>query len=773
MMWKKLAIACIGCVVVGGVIRYFPKPPLSAAFPSSTAIYDSRHTLLRLTLSSDDKYRLWIPLHSYSPVLIAAVLLHEDQHFYHHVGINPMSLVRALYRTYVAGPRRMGGSTITMQLARLMYGIQSRSPTGKMIQMLRAIQLEMLYSKDEILEAYLNLAPFGRNVEGVATASLIYFGKTVDRLSVPEALTLAVIPQSPALRTHHKGINPVLMNARKRLFQRWRELHPESGDAEFAVLGPVTMTEIENLPFLAPHLITSLLSGSPSAAEIQSTLDLDLQRLLERQAKSYVARHGRVGVHNVSALLVDYRTMSVKALLGSADFFDDELQGQVNGTTAKRSPGSALKPFVYALALDQGLIHPMTVLKDTPLALGPFSPENFDGQFMGPLTAKEALIRSRNVPAVALSSRLSAPNYYGFLRMAGISQMKSENHYGPSLVIGGFEVTMEEMATLYAMLANRGVLKPLRFIVTDPKEDIGQRLISEEASTMVMDMLKDTPRPEERYSLEWVSDQLPVYWKTGTSYGFRDAWTAGIFGPYVLVVWVGNFNGEGNPAFIGIRAAAPLFFQMMDAIRSHHGGLQEPHRPPPPHLKTISVCAVSGGIPGPFCTHTKRTAFIPGKSPIQGCDVHRQVLVDATTGLQACLPHHGPVRSEIYEFWPSDVLKVFQQAGIPRRIPPPFGQQCSLTAQMARGVAPHITSPHDGVIYTLSSSAPGHDTIAFTATTDFDVRDVYWFVNSSFVGKASSSGPFLWTALPGDYTIRAVDDLGRHDSRFLKVVMAQ
>lgn len=772
MMWKKISVL-LGVLVIATVSARYFRQSLADQFSSSTAVYDANHKLLRLTLSQDEKYRLWIPLGSHSPVLIEAALLHEDRHFYHHSGVNPFALMRACYRTYFSGSRRIGGSTITMQLARMMYKIHSRSLPGKVLQILRAFQLEILYSKDEILEAYLNLLPFGRNVEGVATASLIYFGKSPDKLILPEALTLAVIPQSPVARVNGRDGYASLTVARRRLFKSWVVGHPGAKESAFTLNAPALMKDIPDLPFLAPHLTTSLLAKSGHIAEIHVTLDIELQQILERQTMAYIARHSRVGIRNVSALLVDYRTMEVKALLGSADFFNEEIQGQVNGVVAKRSPGSALKPFVYALAMDQGFIHPMTVLKDAPLAMGSFNPENFDGRFIGPLTATEALIRSRNIPAVELASKLSSPNYYEFLKMSGISRMLSENHYGPSLVIGGFEISMEEMATLYAALANHGVLKPLRYQANDPLEANGVSLLSAEASVMVMDMLKDTPRPEDRMTLEWTQDHLPVYWKTGTSYGFRDAWTAGIFGPYVLIVWSGNFNGEGNPVFVGVRAAAPLFFQMVDAIRVHHGGLREPSRKIPSNLKSVEVCAISGGLPGPFCNHKKMTYFIPGKSPIQICNVHRQVLIDVATGLQVCRFQEGRVRAEVFEFWPSDVLKIFQKAGIPRRTPPEFERACSLNVQAARGNPPTIISPHSGVSYILRVAGEDHSAISFSASTDFDAKEVFWFVNDNYVGKAPSSGALSWLAIPGEYTVRAVDDLGRSDSRPLKVVLVQ
>jgi len=331
------------------LLRALPKPPLlgpaSAAFPSSVAVYDSRHRLLRLTLSSDEKYRLWTPLAEMSPTLIEATLLHEDRHYYHHFAVNPVALGRAVYSTYLSGARRVGGSTITMQVARLRYRLTSRSVAGKLQQIARAVWLELRYSKAEILEAYLNLCPFGKNIEGVAAASLIYFGKPVNKLLLPEALTLAVIPQSPARRNPGKdaGDNQALAKARNGLFEKWALGHPSARKDESLLRLPLLMREPSQLPFRAPHVVDSLLGTAGSQSELLTTIDLSLQGLVERQLKNYVARQRRIGIHNAAAMLVDTRDMAVKAVVGSADFFDSQIEGQVNGTQAKRSPGSTLK----------------------------------------------------------------------------------------------------------------------------------------------------------------------------------------------------------------------------------------------------------------------------------------------------------------------------------------------------------------------------------------------------------------------------------------------
>ena len=501
-----------------------------------------------------------------------------------------------------------------------------------------------------------------------------------------------------------------------------------------------------------------------------TTIDLDIQHGLERQITRYVAHNESRGIRNAAALLIDTRDMGVKAMVGSANYFDRSIQGQVNGTLAKRSPGSTLKPFIYALGFDQGVLHPQTVLRDVPSSFGPYTPENFDGHFLGPVTATQALIRSRNIPAVWVAAQLKQPDLYQFLRDAGISRMASEKHYGLALVLGGGEVTMQELGGLYAMLANGGELKPLRLNSTDPQVT-GTRLLSDEASFMVMDMLRQNPRPDETTGAQ--PSRLPVYWKTGTSWAFRDAWTAGRFGPYVLVVWVGNFDSTGNPAFVGVDAAAPLFFQIIDSMRAERQQMVEPARPMPANLKRVQICLASGELPNQWCPQKGLTWFIPGKSPIRVSNVHRPVVIDDATGRPACPPYAGKrTHVEVYEFWPSDLQQVFAQAGIPRR-KPPQNLDCK-NAGAPDGDAPQITSPLRGSTYAMRLKQLGQERIAFIATTDADVHALFWFVNDAYVGRSTPGESMLWQPpMAGTYNVRVVDDRGRSDQRSLGVALEE
>ena len=396
-------------------VRFAPRAPLAARIPSSTAIFDEQGRLLRLTLASDQQYRLWTPLDEVPEEFVDALLMHEDRHFYRHAGFNPAALARAAVSSYSGGPR-IGGSTITMQLARLMYGLNTRSVGGKLQQIARAVQLEMCYSKRELLEAHLNLMPYGGNIQGIGAASLIYFDKSAARLDLAESLALVLIPQSPARRAPSDCEGDELRSARQRLFARWIEEHPQAADSAQHVAMPLQFGTLRDLPFGAPHFTDYVLQQRQEATRFARRSTRACSHSPSACSPTTSASAAAPAFTTPAALLVDYRDMSVRAMVGSADFSSAAIDGQVNGTLAKRSPGSALKPFIYALAIDQGLIHPLTVLKDAPTSFGPYSPENFDGRFVGPITATEALARSRNVPAVALSAQLTQPSLYEFLQ---------------------------------------------------------------------------------------------------------------------------------------------------------------------------------------------------------------------------------------------------------------------------------------------------------------------------------------------------------------------
>lgn len=770
---RRLGLGLLaGALLAGGLWLLCPKPALYGETGFSTAVFDREGGLLRLTLAPDERYRLHTPLERIAPAAVEATLLYEDAHFYRHPGVNPVSLVRAAWTTYVTGERRVGASTLSMQLARLRFGIDSGSIAGKLLQILRALQLERHYSKNTILEAYLNLAPYGGNVEGIGTASRVYYGRQASALTTLQALTLAVIPQDPnARRPGPDGEPPELVAARRRAFRLWRAEHPEDADLASRVAAGLPARAIDDLPFRAPHFVDRILARDPDPGRLATTLAPELQRLAEATVADYLAGRRDSGLRNAAVMIVDTRDVSVRALVGSADWHDRAIQGQVNGTAAPRSPGSVLKPFLYGLALDQGLIHPRTLLEDAPKRYGAYTPENFDRGFAGPVAAREALIYSRNVPAVSLAERVAAPDFYGFLKRAGIGGMRPRGHYGLAIVLGGIEVTMEEVVRLYAALANGGEQRGLAFLRGAARDRPGERLLSPEASFIVRDMLAHNPRPHRRSGL-LAADATYLPWKTGTSYGFRDAWSVGLVGPYAVAVWLGNFDGAGNPALVGRQAAAPLLFRLADGLRAR-GVDPERHRPSPAGLnvRRVPVCAPTGGLPTRHCPRTARAWFIPGVSPIEVAGVYRPVRVDPDTGRRVCPGHTGPVEERVYEFWPSNLLALFRRAGLPRRTPPPFAAGCSLTDTATTGEPPRIVQPQPGVTYGLRAARSEREGIPFQATADADVRTLFWFVDDRYLGRTGPGDPLFWEPRPGHYQVRVVDDLGRADSAPLRATL--
>lgn len=780
---KLRGVVVFGCVMMllGVALRFWPATPLSNAFPSSRSVYASDGTLLRLTLASDEQYRLWVPISQLSPSYLQAVIQYEDRYFYRHLGVNPVALVRAAFTT-LTGQRRFGGSTITMQLARVLYGIESHRPLGKLQQVLAAIWLECRYSKQAILEAYVNFAPYGNNVVGVGAASLVYFHKSPHALSWPESLNLAVIPQHPRKRlptTQHP--NPSgLEAARVRLWQSLKasgeaasQLRPlgnkevakeEAFDAALSHLTPAMLVipfyRRQQLPNLAPHLVNLVLQ-TREEREVYTSLDVRMQSVLERLLTGYIQSRRDVGIQNASAMLLDASNMQVKAVMGSVDFHNADILGQVNGTLGKRSPGSTLKPFIYGLALDQGLIHSASVLKDAPSHFGVYSPENFDGRFSGPIPAQEALIRSRNIPAVSLSAKLQHPSLYAFLRMARVRDMQSEAHYGLALVLGGGELTMEELVQLYAMLPNQGVWKPLRYVRDDDTPSTPLRLLSPAASFIVRDMLSQTPRPDT-----FLPAKPAIAWKTGTSWGFRDAWTIGVVGRYVLAVWVGNFDGSSNPALVGIEAAAPAFMRIADALRAEKVLLPEPVSAMPADLKRIEVCTASGDIPNEACPAKSQAWFIAGKSPIQQSHLHQKIWVDTRDGHIECEPTEH-TQAMVVAQWGSDMQSLFRQAGLPLKQWP--RNPCQAGGQSG-STSVTIVLPLRGV--THLQRAQQVSSILLKAESS-EGGEIYWFADKVFIAKAKAGETISWQAKPGRYRLQAINETGVTDIREVDIEMTQ
>ena len=760
-------------LVIYAIIKIFFTPPLLSDTHFGRAYFDRNGNLMRITLSADDKYRLFTPLSDISEYVQRATILYEDKYFKFHPGVNPVALVRAAKNYFTSGARPVGASTITMQVARIKYDLDTRKIPGKLIQIAAAIYIDLFYSKDEILEAYLNLAPYGGNIESIGAASLIYFGKPARDLTKIEAITLSTIPQNPTKR----GLNTDaglanIMNMRGDLVRRWIDINPTDAGLETLANMPLNVRTTRDLPFYAPHFINYEISqrrnywndfGARDSV-VNTTLDLNLQSAMEHTLQNQINSRAHLGIHNAAAILVNYKTMETLAYIGSANYFDKSIYGENDGVHARRSPGSTLKPLIYATAVDMGYIHGMTLLKDAKINFGVYAPENADSEFYGPVLARDALTHSRNIPAINLLRKIGTRNFYDILAASGVTNLKSPEWYGISVALGGAEVSMFELADIYATMANLGMRYDIITNTDTPRGD-GKQILTPEAFFITLDMLarQSTPTKNIPFARKQ-TETLRHYWKTGTSSSFRDAWTAGIFGDFVLVVWVGNFDGTPNNAFSGAKAAAPIYFSLAETVEKYYAANGAPlhnnnFMRDNLNISEIEMCDGVGGLAGKYCPKTVRAYFIPGKSPIETSSVYRAVPIDNATGLRACTYDAATTHMAVFEFWDAEYLDMFRRAGITRNTPPPFMPGCDLDDIVETRAAPVITSPLDGTRAIIVSDK-NHEPVAFQAVSDMPAAKIFWFLDDEMIGTSVSGQTFTHHVSIGTHTVRITDEMG-------------
>ncbi len=765
------------------VIRIFFIPPILSDTYFSTAFYDRNGRLMRMTLAADDKYRLYTPLKDIAPDAARAIILYEDKYFRIHPGVNPVSLAKAASEYLRNTPRPIGASTITMQVARLRYNLNTKHPLGKLKQIAAAIYIDAFHSKNEILEAYLNLAPYGGNIEGIGAASLIFFQKRAADLTTIESITLAAIPQNP---THRNISTPGgldnMMQMRGDLVRRWTAANGDNAALRTMSGMPLAAMSVRDLPFKAPHFVNRMAAQHGGAlavrgttkSEITTTLDVMLQDKLTRTMRAQINQRRSFGITNAAAILINYKTMETLAYIGSADYFDKEIFGENDGVRARRSPGSTLKPLIYAAAADAGLIHSMTLLKDARVNFGVYAPENADNEFYGPVLAYKALTHSRNIPAINLVRQLGVANFHTLLGHSGVTNLKSPGYYGISVALGGAEVSMWELADIYSTMANLGLRREIRTSTADDDTQIRQ-LLSPEAYFLTLDMLAQQKTHHKNIPFaKKHSIPLRHYWKTGTSSSYRDAWTAGIFGDFVLIIWVGNFDGRPNNAFSGAKTAAPIYFAMADSVLEYYAAHGTPIKNnnflrDDLNISQIDMCQDVGGIAGTHCPATRPSYFIPSKSPIEMSSVYRAVPIDNTSGRRACNPNPATTHMAVYEFWDSEYLDMFRRAGITRNTPPPYMPGCDLDTISNTRSAPVITSPADGtriVIVTNEDTAQ----VSFQAATDMTDAKIFWFMDGAVIGTTNSGDTITADVSIGTHTVRAIDEMGAAaESRFTVV----
>ncbi|WP_300543326.1 penicillin-binding protein 1C [Maricaulis sp.] len=541
--------------------RHLP-PPLEAVHEVSTVVRDRNGQVLRAYPVADGRWRLAADLDSLDPDFVEALLAYEDHRFWSHWGVDPLALFRAARDSLAAGRIVSGGSTLSMQLARLIEP-RERTIGAKLVQMLRALQIELRHSKREILEYYLTLAPYGGNLEGVRAASWAYFGREPDTLTVEQIALLLALPQSPeARRPDRHPDNAVL--ARGRVLDRLAEVGlARPSAAADAALDPAPGRGA--FPSDAWHAADTLRAARPGTAEIVSTLDITLQRMLQEEL-SLAASETPEPVQ-FAAILVETDSRAVRALAGSAS--RDRPGGWIDLTDRSRSPGSTLKPFIYGMAFDDGLAAGGTRIADLPRRFAGYRPDNFDRRFRGDVTSAEALQHSLNVPAVTALDGVGARRFNAALSFAGARPERPRGageDSGLAVALGGAGLSVRQLAVLYAALGDGGVARPLRWFGDETAAGAGHSVIGAESAGEILDILRRAPHPGGRMPAALARGAPDIAFKTGTSYGFRDAWAAGVAGDYTIVVWTGRADGAPREGVTGREGALPLLFRLADGI---------------------------------------------------------------------------------------------------------------------------------------------------------------------------------------------------------------
>lgn len=602
--------------------------PLSLDQTKNTSITVSGRDgrLLRAFTTKQGRWRLPVAVADVDPRYLKLLLAYEDKRFPWHDGVDYLAMVRAAYLLVRHGRFLSGGSTLTMQVSRLLDGRHERTLMGKLRQIVRAKQLEAQLTKKEILRLYLQLAPFGGNIEGVRAASLAYFGKEPRHLSVGQAALLVALPQSPERRRpdrHHVAAR----DARNFVIDR----AVTAGVLELAEANRAKAERVpsKRVPFpkLAPHAAEEVVAAFPDQTHHQLTLDRNLQASLERLAKTHTLLLGQK--LSAALLVVENKTGKVRAHVGSSDYLDQDRWGPIDMTRAVRSPGSTLKPFVYGIAFDKGIAHPETLIDDRRTRFGSYTPENFDDTFHGTVTIREALGQSLNIPAVKVLSALGPGLLVGTLRQAGFTP-ELPGRAIPSLAValGGVGMTMRDMAALYAALARGGTPRPLVWRSTVPREKTTQNatdepkpVLSSLAAWYVTDILKDAPPPPN-------AKRGRIAYKTGTSYGYRDAWAIGYDNQHTVAVWVGRPDAVSTPGLLGRLSAAPLLFDAFSRIPTERMPFGDP--PPgvinsttanlPPPLKRFRETGDEVAQRGPYLEPPVLIAFPPDRAEIEVAD---------------------------------------------------------------------------------------------------------------------------------------------------------
>ena len=614
-------ILCILAFLVTGYIFCLPRHLFHV--PYSTVVTDRNEELLGARIASDGQWRF--PPRNTTPEKIKECLItFEDKHFYHHWGVNPFAIGRAFYQNVKNKRIVSGGSTLTMQTIRLARN-ESRTFREKLIEMIWATRLEFRASKEEILSMYISHAPFGGNVVGLDAAAWRYFGHSADDLSWAESAMLAVLPNAPAMIHLSKG-RKTLLDKRNRLLKQLLEKKTiDSSTYELAISEPLP-DEPHALPHIAPYLVSRFYQER-NGEYSRSTINKGIQTQVEDLAERWSNEFGRSDIRNLAILVIDIPSNQVVAYCGNVHFDRKQGGNQVDVIQAPRSTGSILKPFLYYAMLQEGSLLPDMLLLDVPVNINGFTPQNFSMQFEGAVPASEALARSLNIPAVTMLQRYGVPKFHSFLQQIGLKTInRSSSHYGLSLILGGAEATLWDVTNAYAMMGRSLLQLPQRscsLLLPTSRITESTDPFQPGAVWQTFDALKEVNRPEE---IDWKSipSMQTIAWKTGTSYGFRDAWAVGVTPRYAVGVWVGNATGEGKPGLVGAQTAGPVLFDIFNLLPSSSWFTR-----PAGIFVEAEVCRKSGHLKGRFCDETDTLLVLPAGLRTEACPYHHLVTLSA------------------------------------------------------------------------------------------------------------------------------------------------
>ena len=617
----KKVILCILAFLVTGYIFCLPRHLFHV--PYSTVVTDRNEELLGARIASDGQWRF--PPRNTTPEKIKECLItFEDKHFYHHWGVNPFAIGRAFYQNVKNKRIVSGGSTLTMQTIRLARN-ESRTFREKLIEMIWATRLEFRASKEEILSMYISHAPFGGNVVGLDAAAWRYFGHSADDLSWAESAMLAVLPNAPAMIHLSKG-RKTLLDKRNRLLKQLLEKKTiDSSTYELAISEPLP-DEPHTLPHIAPYLVSRFYQER-NGEYSRSTINKGIQTQVEDLAERWSNEFGRSDIRNLAILVIDIPSNQVVAYCGNVHFDRKQGGNQVDVIQAPRSTGSILKPFLYYAMLQEGSLLPDMLLPDVPVNINGFTPQNFSMQFEGAVPASEALARSLNIPAVTMLQRYGVPKFHSFLQQIGLKTInRSSSHYGLSLILGGAEATLWDVTNAYAMMGRSLLQLPQRscsLLLPTSRITESTDPFQPGAVWQTFDALKEVNRPEE---IDWKSipSMQTIAWKTGTSYGFRDAWAVGVTPRYAVGVWVGNATGEGKPGLVGAQTAGPVLFDIFNLLPASSWFTR-----PTGIFVEAEVCRKSGHLKGRFCDETDTLLVLPAGLRTEACPYHHLVTLSA------------------------------------------------------------------------------------------------------------------------------------------------